>query len=719
MVFGAAGLRGVRTYAWIALAVAIPSAGGQCLSDAAGNAICVSTQSDSNICGYPMKILGSIYGQTFYCHDIVVEKKTPDGQAVYRRVLGGNSEDTPASLFCDAQGNPVLLGTTWSSDFPVTADAAQKAYAGPPPSIGTGYALDAGGDLVVAVLDPAGKLLYATFAGSSGNDLILGTRDAGGAQAEVLVHAGASDFPVTSAAATSGGPVLITYDLTRRAPLRSAYLPVGGVAYTAELLGDGTVRVTTAGGVYTFGADGALRMLLPLDSFAFREIPYLSFDGSGDLWLVGRDTSGVPVVAKFTGGTVEAFRWSPPVNTAVPYAGYAYLVPPFFGPDGLVYLRGTGKLESTTPNALLEAPCAAYDLGMVAVLSSQGEVKLVSYVAGNPQSFAVDEQGGVVLVETDGTRVPMDLAQRPKAGCVRDVLERYNGGPPFAAGQVVRLRGGGFGPELEAVGVPGADGRFGTLLSGVTVEVDGIAAPILSVQAGGGGLHDSRRGDRGRHRTGHGKRRRAGVARAAGGGASPGAPPGGTGIQRRRHTKYVRGAGGVGIGDHDVRHRGGAVFARAVGWPDRSAGGSALPGAAGDRGLSNDRTGSGSRGGAICGSGARVFRVGADQRPAAGGAALSVLVDPAAGDHRGCAYVRAFGLGEVKAAAPGCADTSVPRRHRISSQFIDEKRLAVHVWPASGTEPTISLCQNAGWRERNHLAFARADPPTGICFASS
>ena len=474
----------MRTYAWIALAVAIPCAGGQCLRDAAGNTICVSTETDTNICGYPMKILGSIYGQTFYCHDIVVEKKTPDGQAVYRRVLGGNSEDTPASLFCDAQGNAVLLGTTWSSDFPVTADAAQKAYAGPPPSIGTGYALAAGGDLAVTVLDPAGNLLYATFAGSSGNDLILGTRDAGGAQAEVLVHAGASDFPITLAAATSGGPVLITYDLTRRAPLRSAYLPVGGVAYTAELLGDGTVRVTTAGGVYTFGADGALRMLLPLDSFAFREIPYLSFDGSGDLWLVGRNTSGVPVVAKFTGGTVEAFRWSPPVNTAEPYAGYAYLVSPFFGPDGLVYLRGTGKLQSTTPNALLEAPCAAYDLGMVAVLSSQGEVKLVSYVAGNPQSFAVDEQGGVVLVETDGTRVPMDLAQRPKAGCVRDVLERYNGGPPFAAGQVVRLRGGGLGPELEAVGVPGADGRFGTLLSGVTVEVDGIAAPILSVQAG-------------------------------------------------------------------------------------------------------------------------------------------------------------------------------------------------------------------------------------------
>ena len=48
----------------------------------------------------------------------------------------------------------------------------------------------------------------------------------------------------------------------------------------------------------------------------------------------------------------------------------------------------------------------------------------------------------------------------------------------------MRLRGGGFGPESEAVGVPGAVGRFGTLLSGVTVDVDGIAAPILSVRPG-------------------------------------------------------------------------------------------------------------------------------------------------------------------------------------------------------------------------------------------
>jgi hypothetical protein len=63
-----------------------------------------------------------------------------------------------------------------------------------------------------------------------------------------------------------------------------------------------------------------------------------------------------------------------------------FLFAPFFGPDGLTYfggleyfLTGYATLLPTTPNALLTAPCDTR-AGVVAALSSQGEVRFLSYL---------------------------------------------------------------------------------------------------------------------------------------------------------------------------------------------------------------------------------------------------------------------------------------------------------------------------------------------------
>ena len=63
--------------------------------------------------------------------------------------------------------------------------------------------------------------------------------------------------------------------------------------------------------------------------------------------------------------------------------------------------------------------------------------------------------------------LPVDFSLRPKAGCVLDAIRPYNVFAPFAAGQVVRLRGSGFGPDAP-----------------VTVEVDGVAASVLATSPG-------------------------------------------------------------------------------------------------------------------------------------------------------------------------------------------------------------------------------------------
>ena len=91
-------------------------------------------------------------------------------------------------------GNILLVGTTTSRDFPVTPDAIQTAFRGPE---GQGD-----GDGVLAIVSPDGaRLLYATFLGGSGGDLIRGMA-LGPKGAVYLVGSTSSpDFPVTPNAA--------------------------------------------------------------------------------------------------------------------------------------------------------------------------------------------------------------------------------------------------------------------------------------------------------------------------------------------------------------------------------------------------------------------------------------------------------------------------------------------------------------------------------------
>jgi uncharacterized protein (TIGR03437 family) len=475
-----------------------------CSQDSQGNQVCVSTQPNQNVCGDFPGPSGFFPDALLHCYDVVVQKTTPDGRTIYTRVLGGESDQVPSQFIFDAQDNVVLFGTTYSKRFPVTPDAAQSSYAGPQPPAAIdsrSTPLPPGGDLFLSILAPSGDLLYSTFLGSSGNDTILGVRAAPNGQVDVLAGAGASDFPVVPAgtATLSSGPVLLTFDLNRRTIVRSGYLPIAppgsAAVYNANIQDAETVAVTTSGELYTFGRDGQQRTFAFLESFQFSSAPGSSTDPAGDVWLVGSNKNGQLLVAKLTGGTVEAFRWTLPVANDGPFSP-AYLLTPFFGPDGLTYLgggtsirnaTGNGKLLSTTPNAMLEAPCSPFFAGIMAVLSAQGEVKMLTYLANSATSLATNPDGSVAVTLSDGhdTRIPVDLSQDPQAACVMDSLDRLSSPPPaFGVGQIVRLRGGRFGPDSPVSTAPGSDQRFPTSLNDLAVDVDGFAAPILSAGTG-------------------------------------------------------------------------------------------------------------------------------------------------------------------------------------------------------------------------------------------
>jgi hypothetical protein len=106
---------------------------------------------------------------------------------IYATYLGGSASEEVRGMAVDGNGNVLLTGYTLSTDFPVTADAAQPANAG-------------SADIFVAVVNPFTPqfLLYSTFLG--GSDSEVGYAIGADAQNNLYVtgYTLSQDLPVTA-----------------------------------------------------------------------------------------------------------------------------------------------------------------------------------------------------------------------------------------------------------------------------------------------------------------------------------------------------------------------------------------------------------------------------------------------------------------------------------------------------------------------------------------
>ena len=107
--------------------------------------------------------------------DVSILKFAPDGTTLqYGTFIGGTGVESVTSLIVNSQNELVLLGTTSSSDFPVSAQAYQQSFAGGDTVNVVSLDYDAGSDLFIAKLSENGSTLTgSTYLGGSRNEGVL------------------------------------------------------------------------------------------------------------------------------------------------------------------------------------------------------------------------------------------------------------------------------------------------------------------------------------------------------------------------------------------------------------------------------------------------------------------------------------------------------------------------------------------------------------------
>lgn len=92
--------------------------------------------------------------------DITISKYRPDGKMLlFATYLGGSNNEVPHSMYVDDSSNLVVLGNTYSGDFPVTRYAYDTSHNGRH-------------DFIVTKFKSNGIIYASTYLGGSGNDAI-------------------------------------------------------------------------------------------------------------------------------------------------------------------------------------------------------------------------------------------------------------------------------------------------------------------------------------------------------------------------------------------------------------------------------------------------------------------------------------------------------------------------------------------------------------------
>ncbi len=249
---------------------------------------------------------------------------------LYSAYLGGSGADSGAGIAVDSSRHAYVTGSTASSNFPMTPDAAQSSYKG-------------NGDVFIAKIDPdptlvgITSLLYSTYLGGSGADSGAGIAIVPNSPAPVSTYVtgatASANFPVTADAMDktlggSGDAFVAQLNDTGKAWLYVTYL--GG----NNGIDSGAGIAARANGVYLAGATNA-------NDFPFTPNGFYSINNNvKDAFVIKLEEGVILTVTPKGLGTVKSdvtgincgtdctetyITGTPVVLTATPISGWAFV----------------------------------------------------------------------------------------------------------------------------------------------------------------------------------------------------------------------------------------------------------------------------------------------------------------------------------------------------------------------------------------------------------
>ncbi len=234
--------------------------------------------------------------------DAFIAQLATDGKLAYSSYLGGSGDDAAFSLAVNKKGLAYVTGNSYSTDFPLTANAIDRSLSG---SVDAFFAkINANGT----------SLLYSTYLGGAAEDYGNEITIDGKSQAYVLGRTGSADFPTNSSAfdKTYGG----NFDA-----YVSKFNAAGQLSYSTYLGGSdyevgAAIAVDSKGQAYVAGR--TLSADFPTAN-AFDK----TYTGGGDIFITKLQSSGAGLsYSSYLGGSLEDRTF----DIAVTKAGEVYIV---------------------------------------------------------------------------------------------------------------------------------------------------------------------------------------------------------------------------------------------------------------------------------------------------------------------------------------------------------------------------------------------------------
>jgi len=343
--------------------------------DSSGNAYVTGVTGSTN---FPVKSAAQTSGGVG--GDAFVSKLNATGSGLaYSTYLGGSGSDSGSAIAIDSSGNAYIVGSTSSSDFPVTPSAFQPTYGG------GGYP-----DAFVAKLDPTGSVLvYASYLGGSNADYGQGIAVDASGNAYVTGSTQSPDFPTVKPLQIGNDGCSLVYNVQS----------CTADAFVAEINSGGTALVYST---YLGGSAADLGQAIVVDT-------------QGNTYIAGytysSDFPTQDALQSALGGASDAFV------TELKAGGSGFVFSTYLGGEGLdqafgIALDASGSIYITggtqsanfpaTPNVFQTSYAGKGDAFVSKLSPGGGTIVYSTFIGGSDvdlgYGIAVDSAGNVVAV---------------------------------------------------------------------------------------------------------------------------------------------------------------------------------------------------------------------------------------------------------------------------------------------------------------------------------